>query len=456
MITLNFNKDEPLFLQLYNHIRNEIIFGNLKSGTPLPSKRNLSNHLGVSVNTVTSAYETLMDEGYIYSKERVGFFVADIDNLINIKNEEKNLISKKFLNYKYDFDLNKNSTFNFPNTNFKKLINESLSLENLLNTRDPKGLYELRNSIANYLLSARGIKTNPQSIIVSSGIEYLFQALFYILPKNSKFTLENPGYKNLLKLFDLNGFKYDFTDVDDYGINPSKIPKNSNIFLVTPSHQFPVGSILPIDRRIKLLNFSNKVSGFIIEDDYDSEFKYYGRPIPALKSLDKIDRVIYISNFSKSISPTLRVSYMILPKDLLKKYEDLKPFLNCPVPNLIQISLSKFIDGGFFERHLNKMRKLYDERRKFALSLFKNQKKFKVFDKKAGLHFILEVDTSISEEELIKYLRDNSIFIQGISNFLSRPIKYKKPRLILGFGNMSKTSLEEGINKIIELINSIS
>ncbi|ERT62250.1 PLP-dependent aminotransferase family protein [Peptoniphilus sp. BV3C26] len=144
--------------------------------------------------------------------------------------------------------------------------------------------------------------------------------------------------------------------------------------MVTPSHQFPVGSILPIDRRIKLLNFSNKVSGFIIEDDYDSEFKYYGRPIPALKSLDKIDRVIYISNFSKSISPTLRVSYMILPKDLLKKYEDLKPFLNCPVPNLIQISLSKFIDGGFFERHLNKMRKLYDERRKFALSLLKTKK----------------------------------------------------------------------------------
>ncbi|WP_138159438.1 PLP-dependent aminotransferase family protein [Peptoniphilus catoniae] len=449
MITIDFNKNSPLFLQIYLSIKEEIIKGNLKPDSPLPSKRNLANHLGVSTNTVSSAYESLVDEGYIYSKERVGFFVSKIDNLLSLKKEDINISPPVKKSYTYDFDLNKNSEFNFPNTNFKKIINDFMKDENLLNIRSSKGLYPLRKSIASYLKSSRAIEVDPSSIIVSSGLEYLFQTLLYLLPEDAIFGLENPGYKDLKTLLDLNKRKYNFIDIDEEGMNPKKI-KKEQILLITPSHQFPTGSLMPVTRRVEILNEVTKRSGYLIEDDYDSEFKYYGRPVPALKSLDKWDRVIYISNFSKSISPTLRVSFMVLPKDLLKKYEILKPFLNCPVPNLIQGALSRFIDNGYFERHLNKMRKLYDDRRKFALCLFKEEENFKIIDKKAGLHFILEISTNLSEDQLAENLRKKSVNIIPLSKFYEGKPPYKRPRIILGFGNMSYSKLKDGINLLIE------
>lgn len=453
MFSLNFNDDEDLFVQLYEFIKAEIISGRFSKDMMLPSKRNLAVHLGISVNTVMNAYDNLIDEGYIYSKERVGYFVNPVENILNIKTKNINREISRENNYKYNFDLNKNSDFAFPNTNFKKVLNEALFEQKELNERDDKGLYSLRSSIKNYLKSARNVDVSEEAIIISSGMEYLFQILFYILPEDTIFGLENPGYREIKNLLEMNEKNYIYQDIDESGI----VIKNKEItsLLITPSHQFPTGNIMPIGRRIELLNYVQKSGGYIIEDDYDSEFKYYGRPIPALKSLDGPDRVIYISNFSKSISPTLRVSFMVLPKNLLEKYESIKPFYNCPVPNIIQISLSKFIDEDYFEKHLNRMRRIYDDKRKFALSFFEGDKLYRVIDKKAGLHFILEINADLSEKEIENALADRDIFIRGLANYYDGEIKYKYPRMIIGYGNMSERELEEAIEIFKEIINSL-
>lgn len=453
MFSLNFNDSEDLFVQLYEFIKGEIISGRFSKDMMLPSKRNLADHLGVSVNTVMNAYENLIDEGYIYSKERVGYFVSPVENILNIKTEDISREVSQESYFKYNFDLNKNSDFAFPNTNFKKVLNEALYEQKELNKRDDKGLYILRNSIKNYLKSARNVDVSEEDIIISSGMEYLFQILFYILPKDTVFGLENPGYKEIKNLLEMNDKKYIYQDIDESGI----VIKNKEIetLLITPSHQFPTGNIMPIGRRVELLNYAQKSGGYIIEDDYDSEFKYYGRPIPALKSLDAPDRVIYISNFSKSISPTLRVSFMVLPKKLLEKYENIKPFYNCPVPNIIQISLAKFIDEGYFEKHLNRMRRVYDDKRKFALSFFEGNRLYQVIDKKAGLHFILEIKANLSEKEIESSMAERDIFIRGLANYYDGKIKYKYPRMIIGYGNMSEKDLEEAIIIFKETIKSL-
>lgn len=453
MFSINFDDDADLFVQLYEYIKSEIISGNFSKDAPLPSKRNLANHLGVSVNTVVKAYDNLIDEGYIYSKERVGYFVSPVENILNIKPEKINIGADRKNKFKYNFDLNKNSDFAFPNTNFKKVLNESLLEKEKLSERDDKGLFILRSSIKNYLKSARNVDVSEDSIIISSGMEYLFQILFYILPKDTIFGLENPGYKEIKNLLEMNNKKYIFQNIDDNGLILKN--KDVNTLLITPSHQFPTGKIMPIGRRVELLNYVQKKDGYIIEDDYDSEFKYYGRPIPALKSLDEPDRVIYISNFSKSISPTLRVSFMVLPKKLLEKYERIKPFYNCPVSNIIQVSLSKFIDEGYFEKHLNRMRRIYDEKRKFALKFFDDEKIYRVIDKKAGLHFILEIKLNIREEEIERKMADKNIFIKGLKNYFEGEIRYKYPRMIIGYGNMKNSDLEKSINILKETVSSL-
>lgn len=453
------NINIPLYEQLYNYIKEEIRLKNLKSKERLPSKRNLANHLDISVNTVTRAYEILIDEGYIYSKERKGYFISDIDNLAILDGGkiEKKQVKRRKKEYKYNFKINNIDTVNFPKYTFRRINSEIVNdyKDTWLTKRDPQGLIELRESIRLYLNQSRDVKTSVDNIIISSGTEYLIQILLYILPKSSIFAVENPGYRVLNALFEINNIKYNKIGIDKKGLKVKQLEKtDSNIVMLTPSHQFPTGEIMPVSRRIELLNWADSSKrNYIIEDDYDSEFKYYGKPIPALKSLDRQDNVIYMGNFSKSISPLLRVSYMVLPNELLNKYYSLMPFINCPVSSIVQLTLSKFMLDGYFERHLNRMRGIYKKRRILAVDLFKKHKEFKVIDSKAGLHFIVEVDTVKSENELVNILKDNDIFVEGLSKYyIDDKVDYKKAKIIIGFGNMEIDLLKDAIEKLIEVL----
>lgn len=456
---LDENLKMPLYIQLYNYIKNEIKNKNLKYKDMLPSKRNLSSHLDISINTITKSYEILVDEGYIYSLERVGYFVSDIDNLIDVENSKNKIVLKEEKTYyKYNFKINNIDYENFPKYTFRKLSSEIINNnDNWLIKRDPQGLKELRDNIKNYLRQSRGVNTKSENIIISSGTEYLLQILLYILPKDTVYALENPGYKRLYDLFNINNVNYNLINIDSSGFKFSElINTKSNAILITPSHQFPTGNIMPISRRINLLNWANEnKNNYIIEDDYDSEFKYYGKPIPALKSLDNLDKVIYIGNFSKSVSASLRLSYMVLPNSLLEKFYSVMPFINCPVSSLIQLTMAKFIEDGYFERHVNRMRNIYKKKRNLAISQFKNEKNFKVIDKKAGLHFIVEINKDISEREIEKALKIENIYLEGLSKYYIKDNTYKFPKIIIGFGNLSEDEIVKGISVIIKTINNM-
>lgn len=450
------NSNIPIYEQLYDYIKNEIVENNLKFNDKLPSKRSLSDHLGISINTVTNAYEILIDEGYIYSVERKGYFISNIDNIINIpfanaeniENDDKN---KKF---KYNLKYNNIDTDNFPIYNWKKsTINVLDSNDNWLKARDSQGLFELRDCVCKYLKNSRNVITKPENILISSGIEYLFQILFYILPEDSTFAIENPGFKMFKDIFKNNKFEYQPIDIDDKGISIDDIEKsNSNVLCITPSHQFPTGVIMPIDRRIQLLNWASlNKNRFIIEDDYDSEFKYYGKPIPALKSLDVSGNVIYISNFSKSISPTLRISYMVLPDILLKEYKDNIPFINCPVSSLNQLILSNFIKEKYFERHLNRMRTIYKDKRELATNFIKSNDKYdnyNIVGSDAGLHFAIEVNNKMTEKELIDSASRVGILVEGIDSYYSKKVT-KKPTILIGFAGLSNEDLIKSLELLL-------
>ena len=456
---LNNNIETPLYKQLYDFIKQEIAENNLKKNQKLPSKRNLSEHLNISVNTVTKSYEMLLDEGYIYSKERCGYFVSNIENLLKIEKAHLDEEENRKVKYRYNFRINNIDNSYFPVYTFKKISARIMTgnREELLEERNPQGILKLRKSIKNYLYDGRAVKTEEKNIIISSGTEYLLQILFYILPENSKFAVENPGYKIQSEIFKLNRIPYEKIDVDLKGMIYEELEKTDcNIVFLTPSHQFPTGAVMPVSRRIQFLNWANKKAGnYIIEDDYDSEFRYKNKPIPALKSLDQQDNVIYIGNFSKSITSTVRLSYMVLPDRLLKRYYEIMPFINCPVSNIVQLSISDFIDNGYFERHLNKMRNIYSKKRERAIELLKRERKVKIIDSKAGLHFIAEIDTLSSEKKISQIMADNGIYVQGLEDYYYNEKNYRLPRIIIGYGGMSIPELEEGIGKFREIIKNM-
>lgn len=474
MITPKFNPElkTPIYIQLYGIIKNEILSGKIKPGEKLPSKRNLAAHGGISVNTCSLAYEMLIDEGYITSKERSGFFVEDTGLLtktkvINIEKSSGNHSLSSYReeacsNIKYDFSYNVIDKEIFPYGIFKKLSKELFNpcAEDLLSIGDKRGSLKLREAIAMYLQENRGFSCSLDNIIISSGTEYLFQILFGILNPDSTFAIENPGYEKWCNLFESNRIKYIPIPVSSLGMSLETLSQSyCNIACITPSHQFPTGIVMPISERFKILSWANRSSErYIVEDDYDSEFKYLGAPIPSLKSLDVNDRVIYIGNFSKSIAPSLRVSYMVLPNILLEKYLSI-PHMICPVSGFMQNLLAAFINQGYFEKHLNRSRNLYKKKRKLITSLIeKKLPDCKIVGSQAGLHFIL--DTGLSrdaEKSIVKTANKNGISLSHISDYYipENDPNVREPKgILLGFGGIKFDLISEGIIELSVLINS--
>jgi GntR family transcriptional regulator/MocR family aminotransferase len=450
----------PLYTQLYEYIKSEIKSGEIEFDTKLPSKRKLSNHLKISQNTIQSAYNQLIEEGYVVPIERRGFFVSKLDNIINLQTDTKDYISNNKIvkpTIEYNFSHHGIDVDNFPFSLWRKLTKDAINEydKQLFLLGDSQGNEMLRNSIAIYLHQSRGVNCSNDQIIISAGTEFLFQILIQILGKKSIYGIENPGYEKLNVLFSSNNAKFKSINIDKSGMDISEIKKSdANILCITPAHQFPSGVIMPINRRIQLLNWANEKSNrFIIEDDYDSEFKYSGKPIPALQGLDKNDKVIYMGSFSKSLSPSIRISYMVLPKSLLKEYHEKLSFILCPVPSIEQKVLNTFIQNGHFEGHLNKMRNIYKKKREILVSeILKMNKNVKILGADAGLHLLLEVNNNMSEKELVTSALKSGVKVYGFSDyFIDKTTLPKTPTVLMGYATMT---IQE-IIKAIEILNKI-
>lgn len=457
-LTLNSEDKLPLYLQLYSYIKKEIQSGNIPYGTKLPSKRKLSSHLSISQNTIQAAYDQLIVEGYIIPKERKGFFVNRIDYIQKIQvTPEKNSpdIADSRQAAAYDFSYHGVDISSFPYSIWRKLMKD------VINEYDPELLIQcnsfgndkLRRSIADYLHQSRGVNCSDSQIIISSGTEILFQILIQLFDRESTYGIENPGYEKLNQLFTASRANFRAVNIDCNGMIPEEVRKSgANILCITPAHQFPSGEIMPIRRRMQLLHWANEETGrYLIEDDYDSEFKYSGKPIPALQGLDTNGKVIYMGSLSKSLSPAIRVSYMVLPPHLMKQYKDRLSFILCPVPIMEQKVLSRFIREGYFERHLNKMRNIYKKKRDILVRSFQDfYAPVDILGADAGLHLLLQINNGMTEEQLILSALNKGVKVYGISNYyISKSDFIPSPAVLIGYAAMK----EDEIGKAVELLH---
>ncbi|MDC7242897.1 MAG: PLP-dependent aminotransferase family protein [Sphaerochaetaceae bacterium] len=458
MLTIFFDREStvPLYEQLYTYIRNAIEKEELKANEKLPSKRKLAVHLKISVITVETAYNQLIAEGYIISKPKVGFFVLPYVKLASFKTNGKISLIKtpKKNKYEIDFQTNQIDDLNFPYDKWAKIYREVLldKYPKMINQTDFQGAFRLRKCISSILFEYRGIETNPNQIVIGSGSEYLISLLVMLLGRDKTFGVEEPGYLKNYNLYEHYGAFARTVGLDDFGIDLSKAG-NCDVLHVTPSHQFPLGIVTPIARRMELLNwvYQNKTR-YIIEDDYDSEFRFSGNPIPALKSLDVHDRVIYLNSFSKSLSPSLRISFMVLPEHLMNIYSKQYSYFTCSVPLVTQLVLEEFISSKNYERHLNKMRNIYKNKRDLLLTKIKNSQIsdfVEIIGEEAGLHFLLRVNKSVSVKELIEAAKQESVRVYGIDEYYIGNHYIESEKLvILGYSHLEKPDFTKAISKL--------
>lgn len=440
ILTYKFSDQKYLYTQLYENIKRDILSGKLKHKEKLPSKRKLSTHLNLSGTTIEIAYQQLLDEGYIYSVPKVGFFVEDIQT-INIAPESKaDIPDHHHKQRQLSLKIEDSHIKSFPFHKFRKYARDAFEQDqyHLLERGDIQGEEILRNEIRRYLYHSRGVNCENYQIIIGSSTEQLFTLLTKILG-NSSYILENPGYPLIRKVLQSEHKHYQYIDVDEEGLIASSLPEDVEIVHVTPSHQFPTGVLLSAKRRTELINWSKqKQNRYIIEDDYDSEFRYKGRPLAALQGMSN-ERVIYMSTFSKSIFPSIRCAYLVLPDQLLELYKSMsKP--NNTVPRHIQYMIAAFMKDGEFERNINRMRKEYKKKLELVLqSVKKTFKQSNITGSDAGMHFVLETTEVINKD---------SIAINTIDDYYSGEKTSYKNQYIIGFGSIEDDEISSVIKRL--------
>lgn len=455
---LNKSSNTPLYEQLYLYIKKEIVEGRIPYKEKLPSKRKLSNSLKISRNTIETAYDQLIAEGYVEAYPRKGYFVMAHEDLEYIQTNQRLQESseKSDGDIRYNFHPSSIDTKNFPFSVWRKHTKNMINKEkhSLLLLGESQGEIELREEIAHYLYHARGVQCSPSQIIIGAGTETLLQQLLLLFNENMIYGVEDPGYHVILQI--LKFFKNEVypLEVDEEGVKVETIShKNINVVYLAPSHHFPYGTVLSINRRNKLLKWAREEKDrYIIEDDYDSEFRYSGKSIPSLQSMDYSEKVIYLGAFSKSLMPSIRVSYMVLPRVLLKQYkEKLSFYHSSSVSRIDQHILTNFLKNGDFERHLNRMRKIYRRKLEKVLELLKPyQDKLFIIGEHSGLHIVIVVNNGMSEEDLVQRAVKAGMKVYPTSTYSLEKKAKKYPEIILGFAGISEDELEGAIQSLIK------
>lgn len=460
---IDLNSKEAIYLQLYNYLKTEIKSGKIEQGTKLPSIRVLSKYLELSKITIENAYQQLEIEGYIESRARSGMYVLQLeDNLKNIIKEEKEDSYKEDELIEFEFDFN-HSRIDADNFNFKiwrKLMLQTIQEKNkyILQYGEQQGELGLRKEIVGYLRSSRGVHCNAGDIIISAGTQNSVELLCRLVNNKEKtIAFENPGWQYARMMLERGMFKINPISLDKNGLNIEEVIESDAKFVfVTPSHQFPTGVVMPINRRQKLINWAKENDKYIVEDDYDSEFRYSGRPIPAMQSMAK-EHVIYMGTFSKSLAPSLRISYIMLPKKLMLKYQKYKYLHEQAVSRIDQLTLELFIKEGYWERHIRKMRRIYSKKHEIVVKILKENlnENFYVNDGKAGLHILLEVKKEFLVNRIEELTTCKGIKIYSASKHWSDTKDIKKNFYLIGFGSLSEKKLEDGCKRLSEILNSL-
>lgn len=465
MLTYSFEEkgSDSLYEYLYKQIKSDILNYKLSPDEKLPSKRALAKHLNVSTVTIENAYLQLMAEGYIYSKAKSGYFVSHLSTAkTNTTQKRFHTASEDFVqrvSYYADFVNNSTASENFPFTTWAKLMRETMSDEadKLMVSSPSTGVAALRTAIADYLFQFRGMAVDPEQIVIGAGTEYLYSLIIQLLGRKKLYAVEDPGYQKITKVYQANEVACVPVPLDKNGIDITYLENvNADVLHISPSHHFPTGIVTPISRRYELLSWASKApERYIIEDDYDSEFRLLGKPIPSLQSIDVLDKVIYMNTFSKTLTSTIRISYMVLPKGLMDRYKQDLNFYSCTVSTFEQYTLAHFIERGHFEKHINRMRNFYRSQRDAVIGCIKKHAdyhKVTIREENAGLHFLLTVDTRYSDEELIERARQNGIHISCLSQYSSLPSSSEEHTLIINYSGIEKEKIEEAVGLLFQSI----
>ena len=438
----------PLYEALYRCIREDILSGTLAAGEKLPSKRALAANLKVSKITVEGAYSQLLAEGYISAKEKVGYFVEQVTPV----KKTVHVPQAASLEKEKQLDLTANGSAGFPFSVWSKLQRQvMLDLgQTLLLPLPNQGLQSLRRAIADHLSAFRGMAVSEENILIGAGTDFLYNLLIQLLGRDICYGVEEPGYEKIRKIYTAGGVNWQSIPMDAQGVIPEKL-FDANVLHISPSHHFPTGIVTPLARRQALLAWAEEQENrWIIEDDYDSEFRFGLHPMPTMQSLDHQGKVIYMNTFSMTLAPSIRISYMILPPKLMEKFRQKLGFYSGTVPSFEQYTLARFLQEGYFEKHLNRMRKFYKARRNRVLEIIRSSQiaEFVTIEEAdAGLHFILRIKTALSDEDLVHWCAQRGLRVRALSSYYHQNVPEKARHcLVINYSGLQEeelTRLEE-------------
>lgn len=452
----------PLYEQIYSYIRSEIRGGGLRAGERLPSTRTLADHLKVSRSTTQMAYEQLMAEGYIRPVPCRGYYVAKMEELVEVEQPSSGEMQMQDdreadrSGCLVDFSPRGIDLDSFPYNTWRKISKNTLVDDNkeFFHSGNPQGEPGFREAIRVYLHSARGVDCTADQIIIGAGSEYLLMLLSQVLGGGRVIAMENPTYKQAYRVFHSLGYQVCPVEMDHFGMVPRLLEESgADVAYVMPSHQYPTGIVMPVGRRQELLKWAGGGRNrYLIEDDYDSEFRYKGKPIPALQGMDKAGKVIYLGTFSKSIAPAIRVSYLVLPKKLMKVYRERAGFYASTVSRIDQNVLYQFLSQGYFERHLNRMRAIYKAKHDTFLGAIRPlEHQFEVRGEYAGLHILLTDRSGRTEEELVALAAERGVRVYGISGYYIHQEHNQMPSTVVaGYANLSEEEIIRGAGLLTE------
>ncbi|GFE58960.1 PLP-dependent aminotransferase family protein [Geobacter sp. AOG1] len=462
MFILNSNDTTPLYKQLYNQIREYVLSGKLPANSRLPSVRDLAAELSTSRNTVEGAYQELYAEGYIYSRQRSGYFVSVLDHDVaplplSPKPRKQSPLPQPSSSYRYDFHPARLDPASFPTALWRTCLLECLreSARELSQYGDPQGDWGLRSNIQQYLERSRGVICEPDQIVICAGLQQSLDMVAHLSKEShSSVAVENPGYHLPRAVFRNNSFDVVPVAVTPSGLDLDRLTSSgSTIVYVTPSHQLPMGCVMPIANRLKLIEWAASGGNLILEDDYDSELRYHGKPIPSLQGLRPDANIVYLGTFSKVLSPALRLSYLVLPRPLLASFHGLYQDYFATVSLLEQRTMAKFMEQGHWMRHVRRMRILYQKKHDTLLQAIEHHfgGRATVIGQGAGLHVVLQLhEGNAGEQEIIRRAAREGIrlFPFSATCITGEPAS---TNLLLGFGGMSAAEIDQGIELLSRL-----
>lgn len=460
MIRIDKTSNTPIYQQLYLALRQQII-DDKESDLRLPAIRKMAQSLNISINSVNHAYQQLLAEGYLYTIPGSGYYTNKV-TITSKKipfSESRNSKNNRSLSpkIKYDFYYGNITNDQFPWSRWRACLKDALLAEayaDKLYYEHPQGLYNLRKEIVKMIYQTRGVNTTADNLILCSGVQEALRLLTILVPPSSyQIAFEEPGYSTGRNVFIQHNYKIHPIPITARGISIEKLKDSgANLVYLTPSHQFPMGYVLPIVERTQILDYAESVDGYIIEDDYDSEFRYHTDPIPSLQSIDTKDRVIYIGTFSKAFTPSIRVAYISLPDQLLKRFQELCYDWKGSVPSLIQNALFEFLKHDYYIPHMQRC--VTQNRKKYntIIQLFESSapKQLRPISTEAGVHLMLLCDTDYNETALIQHLKNHDIQLYPTSHYWYTNQEHPVT-LQMGFASMDLKHIEEGLELLFKV-----